>query len=234
MELNVLFVLLSFFACSTALEEHPKFHFPIPWFWADNPKCSKQNWSELNYKTERPLKWGDGITDQFYWKSPNYFYRGPPIKQRRVWWGLRNEHEIWPWTGICNINEKFDRWQWCTCIIISNWFVLSSRLCFRNRPWDTPPTEKLPPIKITYGAATISRHTQTRFLEGILHHPNKDIEAALLKLQYQIVFDDTTKPIKPNSAWLYTTGWANLIPKCSTMTCGYVRFFNRSQVRLEH
>lgn len=114
----------------------------LPEFWKSNKCKGPDNWALE--KGPKPQPFGT-YGDQLDPENDNYIYKNP-VYERRVYYGVKNENKGEPWTGICNINEKSDRYQWCTCTILAPMFVITARLCFRDRPAVTPTTRNIPPI----------------------------------------------------------------------------------------
>lgn len=200
-----------------------KKHFPT--FW-ESDSC-KKHFDELDVGAE-PVMYGI-YADEFNPQSANYFFAeapGPSRSGRRMHYGDAitpyNWNSSYPLKFICNIMEKSDKYQWCTCIIMDDEWVMTNRNCFRNRAHNADPRKDIPPIKITFGSTKRSTHPVSRGVREVHFHPNKYVDAALLRLDERVPSTGHLNHFPP-LMWLKTTGYRNYIPPCSTFTCGYVR-----------
>lgn len=188
--------------------------FKAPERWLDS-RCTEREF--LLDKGRKPSPYAT-FADEFDKENRNYFFKQ---NARRVYYGETNSDNGYPWTSICNIMQRNDAHHWCTCLILTNIFVLTDRLCFRDRSFNKLPTAELPDIKITYGTTSKSSHTHVRDVVAMYNHPNYLVHASLFRLNETILFTAHLQPFSPDR-WIKTTGWRNLIPTCSTLMCGYV------------
>lgn len=157
--------------------------------------------------------------DEFDFKKPwSYF-------QRRIFYG-QNAHdgkaETFPFMNICAVvPEGPNKYIWCTCTILNEIWVISSKRCFKNRDPKEPPESKVKGIQITYGSFKLLRHPQNREVIEMHFHPDRTNDACLLKVDHPMMLSKNMTGFYPYS-WLKTTGHRNSITKCSTFTCGYV------------
>lgn len=197
---------------------------PKDWREATKSECNKND-SILDVG-EMPKPYG--IFGDELDPTSDFYFLGNQQAQRRIYNAngvILKETTKYPFTSICSIMEKNDAYQWCTCTIISDVYILTFRDCFRNRPLTSLPTANIPDIKIKYGSNKKSKHEDNRTIVAMYNHPNTLIPVTLMKVNVPMRFGYGFRPLAPDK-WLKTTGYRNYIPKCSTFTCAYVSIFS--------
>lgn len=217
-----IFLLFSILSFGNAARRKVPFNITDPDIW-ESKECDLQvvKFFERSKLLSPFGKYGDEFDYEMPWSY--YPKRKPGHVKRKIYHGVRirqQQNPGYPFTSICAIKKWTDDSFWCTCTIIHEIMVLSAASNFHERPRDSDPQSNIPQIKVTYGdMRTLKQNFSRRVIE--MHYPpNKDIDVVLIKLVLPIVFHKRFVPFN-SWTWVKTTGFKNLIPKCSTFACGY-------------
>lgn len=200
------------------------FYVPVPYgIWGDEFKKGEV-WSYFGPNDTRRMKK----------KSPPHPHphrraRRSQVPKRRITWGdivNAEEYSRVPFLNICAIRDYNEDFFWCTCTIINSMWVLTIRSCFKAYP-DNPSLQEMPSMIICWGSVYAYRRTNEECsMPAEMHyHPDKRVNAAIILLDNPIKLSAKMPGFYPYT-WLKTTGYKNFIKRCSTFTCGFVKFLD--------